>query len=58
MNTWIWHRIRDDGRLVTYKHGPKTFTFPRRMLVSVPQYITDADVADLKAAMKRDKIHA
>lgn len=54
MNTWIWHLLRDDGTLVTYKHGSKTVTFPRRLLVAIPRMITDADVADLKAAHKRD----
>lgn len=54
MNTWIWHFLRDDGTFVTYRHGTKTVTFPRRMLVAIPRMITDADVADLKAAFKRD----
>lgn len=55
MNTWIWHFLSDNGQVVTYRHGTKRFTIPRRMLVSIPKFITDADVADLRAAYLRDR---
>ena len=57
MNTWIWHFVRDDGTLVTYKHGARTITFPRNIFVAFPKYITDQQVADLRCAAKMLRQH-
>lgn len=60
MNTWIWRLIARNRDEVSYRHGNKTVTFPTRMLVAIPKFITDADVANLKAALRRDeeRLHA
>lgn len=54
MNTWIWH-LTHNAATLTYRHGTKTFSIPRCMLVGVPPFLTDANIADLKAAFARDR---
>lgn len=54
MNTWIWRLVAHDDKL-TFAHGTKRVSFPKRMFIAVPAFITDADVADLTAAYKRDR---
>lgn len=53
MNTWIWRLKIDDiatAQELHFVHGTKTVTFPRELFITIPRFLSDCDVAHLKAA--------